>query len=379
MQQKVIEKLKALTETGRTHGKPIYLCIRQAFEEMIVSGELPHNYRLPPDRELANQIGVTHITLGKSLNELRKQRLVERSRYHGTFVKSTVQDDKFVCTDRSNLVAIVFDDTNEKTFHSNIFVSLHMALQRNGYEIIFLSSSGNPDTQFHQVRSILQKPNCRGCILWSILHPNHVRELMTIKPVDFPLVFMDKYYDDVMHDYSVYDNYNTAVQLGDIYLRRGYERFIFMCREKSFKYSSIYDRYNGLRKSLIKRNLDPENVIPVTYSDSSPIHLDDILQKAENTMLFAATEVDALNIVEILRNSGHDISESYPIACWIISNQISPLLANVAKIVFDDKAMAEGAVSIFLERLHGDRSTWKKFLAKGRFCENKASAKLCNV
>ncbi len=264
MYKEVVNKLRAAKKSSKVLGKPVYLCIRQVFEEMINSGELPNNYRLPPDRELASLVGVTHITLGKGLNELRKQGLVERSPYRGTFVRSALDDD-FVHTDKSNLVAIIFDDVTEKTFQSDLFVAMHSALRNNGYEIMFLSSSGSDEIQFNQIRSILQKPNCCGCIVWSALSARQARELMNMKPVDFPLVFLDKYYEDVSLDCAIYDNFGSAVQVGDIFIRRGYRKFKFLYLEESFEYNPVHDRYRGLRRSMIKHNIDPDNVLLIKY------------------------------------------------------------------------------------------------------------------
>ena len=375
MNEQILEKLKSIKDLAQNSEVPIYAHIHDVLKKMIISGELPNNYRLPSSMKLAAIIGVNHITLAKALNELRKQGLLERNRAIGTIVRGPQQKTSSVPGDRQKLVAVIYDNVNPETFRSELFISIHDNLQKNGFEILFLSSSGRREIQFEQIKGILQKPNCCGCLVWPLLDSVQVRELMAMKPVDFPLVFLDKYYEDVDHDCVAYDNFGGSVELGKIFVERNYRKFVFLVRETAFKFSSVYDRYLGLRAALVKHNLDPDNVTIVKYTDISDIDIKKFMGKIKNTVLVAAWAAEAKAIIQSISKVGYDASELYPMVTYGSSSigHGYQQFTNISRIDFNEGDIARLAVDLLLSRLNGDHSMWKQLTVKGTFEERESS------
>ncbi|MEP5730474.1 MAG: GntR family transcriptional regulator [Sulfitobacter sp.] len=67
---------------------PIYLQISELLIREIAAGRLPDGQRLPPERKLAEQYGITVRTLRKSLKELTKLGLLESVQGSGNYVRS---------------------------------------------------------------------------------------------------------------------------------------------------------------------------------------------------------------------------------------------------------------------------------------------------
>ncbi|WP_420334898.1 PLP-dependent aminotransferase family protein [Roseibium sp.] len=65
---------------------PIYLAIANALEADISNGVLDQGYRLPPQRELAYQLGVTLGTVTRAYGEAERRRLVKGETGRGTYV-----------------------------------------------------------------------------------------------------------------------------------------------------------------------------------------------------------------------------------------------------------------------------------------------------
>jgi 2-aminoadipate transaminase len=65
---------------------PIYRQIHRQIREMILSGELPTGYRLPPERRLAEALDIARTTVINAYEELKSEGLVDARVGHGTVV-----------------------------------------------------------------------------------------------------------------------------------------------------------------------------------------------------------------------------------------------------------------------------------------------------
>ncbi|MCP5370612.1 MAG: PLP-dependent aminotransferase family protein [Hyphomicrobiales bacterium] len=76
-------------------GGPRYLALASAIAEAINSGELPAGAQLPPQRELAEKLGVTVGTVGRAYMVVKKRELVSGEVGRGTFVRSHEEKNTF--------------------------------------------------------------------------------------------------------------------------------------------------------------------------------------------------------------------------------------------------------------------------------------------
>lgn len=72
---------------SRTSG-PLYLAIADALSADVMSGRLPAGFRLPPQRALAEQLGIDFTTVSRAYAEARKRGLVEGRVGQGTYVRA---------------------------------------------------------------------------------------------------------------------------------------------------------------------------------------------------------------------------------------------------------------------------------------------------
>lgn len=71
----------------RSSNEPLYLQIRAQLRMMILEGSLPSGSRLPPERKLADQLGVNRTTILNAYRELKSDDLVEAQVGFGTVVR----------------------------------------------------------------------------------------------------------------------------------------------------------------------------------------------------------------------------------------------------------------------------------------------------
>jgi 2-aminoadipate transaminase len=75
-----------LIELNRNSAQPLYVQLAQDIQRRIRSGALPPGARLPTVRELAQQLGVTRLTIHSAYSELQAGGWVEATVGRGTFV-----------------------------------------------------------------------------------------------------------------------------------------------------------------------------------------------------------------------------------------------------------------------------------------------------
>lgn len=75
---------------------PFYFHIESLIRQKILTGQLLSGERLPPEKDLAAQFGVSQITIRTALANLESENLISRMRGKGTFVTKNVPLSKQV-------------------------------------------------------------------------------------------------------------------------------------------------------------------------------------------------------------------------------------------------------------------------------------------
>lgn len=66
--------------------KPLYVQIQEYIAELILTGELPPDSKIPSEREFSTDLGVSRMTVRRSITELVNEGLLERRHGSGTYV-----------------------------------------------------------------------------------------------------------------------------------------------------------------------------------------------------------------------------------------------------------------------------------------------------
>lgn len=365
MNAKIINEIIRRKDNPNDSSEPIYLRIRKAIEELILTGKVPDGYRLPSDRQLAEMLDTTPVTLSKALNELRNRGLLGRSRALGTYIKLPHADTSRIHGEKTKLVALVYDNVDGDTFRSDLFVALHKEMAKINREILFLSSANDKDIQFEQLQSILQRPNCCGCMVWSIMDSTQIRELMRMKPSDFPLIFLNSSHLDVKYDAVTYDNFQGGLEIGRSFINGGYRDFVYLGPRQRIYSDAHMNRLNGLKASLSEKNLDPEKVTVILYDEVTDIDLDELRANHRGAAVMVSYIMELLDFIAYLEKSGYRQDDLGAMASF--GPQLNGTAATgIMEYDYEIKDMATIAVSLLAERLNGVKGDWKLLTVGGR-------------
>ena len=230
--------------------EPLYMQIRNLLAEKICNGELQPGERLPPDPEFAGYLGVNRLTLAKALNLLRRENYVDRYARKGTFVKERHDAQSLAHGANAKLVAVLFDDATEATFHSGLFISIHNALQSSGCAMKFLSAQSDGRVQFEQLQALIRGGHVVGAIVWSVMTADQTRKIMALRLPLFPIIFIDRCVEGLPMDFSGYDDVHAGRLLARHLLEIGCRKVCVLDYSAKCQISVVRDRLRGLQEEI---------------------------------------------------------------------------------------------------------------------------------
>ena len=223
--------------------RPIYETVILTLNEMIETGVLPPGTKFPPDKKLAIELGISHITLAKALNELRRRNILDRRRATGTSVPETKMLPE--ANKARKKIAVVFDYASEETFQQSLFLKLHQGLEQLNCTMCFFSSDNSSEKQLSILQEILNDFSISGCIVWSILDNEQAKKIIRMRPRYYPLIFLDRHYEGFDHDAVTYPNFDCGEAIAISLKRRKINSCCWIETRTKHDVISDVDRRNG--------------------------------------------------------------------------------------------------------------------------------------
>src|SRR5205085_10814598 len=82
---------QVLPKLDESSSQPLYQQLQRALREAIENGVIGADDALPPERDLAEMLSVSRITVRKAVDELVEEGLLIRKQGSGTFVSNRVE------------------------------------------------------------------------------------------------------------------------------------------------------------------------------------------------------------------------------------------------------------------------------------------------
>ncbi len=220
--------------------------------------------KLPSEKELSEEYGVSRITSKRALDMLAENQYITRSRGKGSFVDGT-QSDAFArdvfseerTIPKRPLIGIVFDAFGSD-FGSGLLRSIELECRRKGYDMLFRCSYGNIEEENEAIRRALLL-GVKGLILMCAqgeVYNNMILQLVMDK---FPMVLIDRQMKGIPIPCVKTDNYSASKKLTQILISRGHKKICFVSHSFS-NTSTISERHNGFADGIMEHE-DVKGVI----------------------------------------------------------------------------------------------------------------------
>ena len=314
--------------------QPLYQNIFNYLVNGVRSGKFKLGDRLPTEKELAEEFGVSRITSKKALNMMADSGMIKRIPGKGSFIAedidvSTLPDTYGHDTARQNhsLIGVVLSN-----FTSSYGTSLLSGIEREAAKndcFITLRRSFSQQELEEKAISDLYALGVDGIVIMTAHGENYNPRILRMVLDGFPVVFVDRYLKGIGASFVGTDNVSAAKKATDYLLGLGHRHISFISQSYTDT-SALEARIDGFVRSHAEHGVSVDESLWLTNMSSSvptkrgrEAMLEDleIIKRLLNgnpqiTCIFAAEYDVAVVALEAVKALGKKVPEDISILCF---------------------------------------------------------------
>jgi GntR family transcriptional regulator of arabinose operon len=226
--------------------------LRDMLRQSIQVGQWKTHDRLPSEPELATQYSVSRSTVREAISVLVQDGLLRRVHGKGTFVAEEKPDHR---TFAFMLPYLFFSDlVSSLPFGAgtDVIPRLMQAIEgearRAKANVLFYLSHSIPSLERENIENVVER-QVDGILMNYNGDGKNTDDIDLIRNAGIPLVFIDRYFDDIPIDFVVTDNERGAYEATRLLAAHGYTNIVHVCSRPS-DHSSLRDRRAGFERAM---------------------------------------------------------------------------------------------------------------------------------
>ncbi len=331
---------------------PRYVQVKHWVERQIATGYWAPGTVLPPERELAEQLGVSPLTVSRALQWLAREGVLIRKRRVGTVVSADLPPSIFQKSLTLMVLGMGAGTRQSPDFYfGSLQRSLLSALANHSIRTLWL------DYQFDQVERELNTGEVIGIMAVAPI-AEHIALLQGLAERGIPVLVVGASAEEWSLPSVDTDNYQAAREAVEYLYGLGHRRFVGLFG--ALETFNSRDRWRGFRDALNERGIPPSAIwtFTVPYADE----VDPAVREGLTTVfrlpngptaLFAGGYYLALSALQTLREAGIAVPQQVSVIGF--DDPPSALLALPPLTTFRQplEELGRRAVSIMLEMIKG--------------------------
>ncbi|QYR22348.1 substrate-binding domain-containing protein [Paenibacillus sp. sptzw28] len=368
--------------------QPLYIQIQRYFKELISSGKLSAEDKIPSEKELMEQFNVSRITVANALAQLAKEGWIYRIPGRGSFVNKDAQqlskdlprveprnDDRGAAVKSAPLpsrkmigflIPSIFD-----FFAIRLIKGLNQVLEDTEYYLVIQFTNNSKEREEQAILELIRN-GAVGLIVFPSDAENYNEEILALKLRQFPFVLIDRYFPGVETNFVCSDG-SLGAQLAVNHLWDLGHRKIAICSDSPLPTLSVEHRISGYMEALKQKGvlIDPSLILTEFHVDYNKINEEHALYRyIKNSMATAIITLNArlgLHIASIAKRLKIHVPEDLSIVTF---DDPSPGLDESGSFTYISQAeeeMGRKAMQILLDLLSkpSDQSTgYNKIIMK---------------
>lgn len=226
----------------------------------IRSQKYPPGSRLPSEKELAEQYGVSRITSKKALEMLADRNLITRRPGKGSYVleNARAEGEKNAGSlsgapeGRGRLIGVVLDCFGA-AYGSDIVNGIERECRKQNFHMILKCTYGNMTEESKAIEELIAL-GVEGIILMCVQGETYNADVLRLSVEQFPIVMIDRELTGLPIPCVCTDNYQASRDLMALLIERGHRDICFLSHP-SMQTSSVAARFSGYLDSLLEHGL----------------------------------------------------------------------------------------------------------------------------
>lgn len=334
--------------TPKTHK---YISIKNQIKQKIDSG-LIHD-KLPGERAIAEDLGVSYMTVRKAVDELVEEGILVKQGTRGTFVNGRKTSSRST----GNIGFFLDEEIDEgisSPYYSLVFKSLEDEVAKHNYNLLFFSD-------FDDLNPLKNTRKIDGAIISCF--PRLEDKIQSIKRY-LPIVLLDNIPADKSIPTVTIDNFNGCRHSVEHLIALGHRRIGFV---SGLLDSDICkDRLQGYKSALARAGIPVDNLLIFrgNYSYESGENAGKYFSSLDvpPTAIMFANDSMAIGAMQVLQEHGLKIPADISIIGFddvLVAAKVFPALTTNAAPI---EAMAQKAVEILLSEIRGGNCDFQHYI-----------------
>jgi DNA-binding LacI/PurR family transcriptional regulator len=325
-----------------TKAQPYYRRIYEFLLEEISSGRLVPGDRVPSEKELCNQFGVSRITSKKALELLSDQGLVTRFPGKGSFVADNVVKKNVRGTLSSRTIGLLIPDFSD-SFGTTLIYGIEETSSALGYHLIFKLTRDSIAVEEAAIAA-LADDGAAGILVLPVHGDYYNSEILKAIVNKYPLVFVDRTMRGLAAPSVSSDNVESSVRGVEYLLKLGHRNIAFYSGPTE-NTSTVEDRKIGFMKAFTDNGMTPNPELfclnlssawTYPYYDHSRVAADFETVRSHLRSLpeISAAFATEYSMAQLVKNAAESIGRSVPDDFSILSFDAPPTIAGTPPFTY---------------------------------------------
>ncbi|MFW6059157.1 MAG: GntR family transcriptional regulator [Phycisphaeraceae bacterium] len=332
--------------------------VYQALRQRVVEGEYQPGEKIPTEKELGDEFGVSRLTVAKAMAHLVAERRVERFRGRGTYVLRPEDGDKAEGADsratEARRITFLSPGQEQGPVHirHGILEGLHEALEAVGY-YVGVDFYADLEQHLSKLEKLGEDRHAAAFVVWPEPDARTREKLTALIERRFPVVLVDTYLPDFACDYVVTDNVAGGALMVRHLADLGHRRITYITEWPDR--TSLRNRLTGYLRGLVCEDVPvtERSVVTVDSWASADVGsvIDELFDAPEPpTAIFASHDYLAMNVHWALRERGLRVPEDISLAGYDNIDAAQHFAVPLTTVSQDYFQMGHVAGQILLER-----------------------------
>lgn len=339
---------------------PLYIQIQDYVLDLIKEGKLKPGESVLSEHELAEQTGVSRLTVRKAYTELVKKGMLKTVQGKGTFVTNSVNtklldNSSYNFESASRVIGIVFPEVAE--YFGPILKEIERRASEDGYTINLMFND-SIERERHAIEQMLSQ-NLAGIILTPYRRKRAgviIKNYEKLSEIGLPFVMIGKapfhiscdaaYVDDIV---GIYDTVHTLMDMN-------HREFVFLFNANSDP-QGLKERSEGFELAIQTMG---NNAQPRSFDVTSAGWRDELKQLllADNPVTAVITDSDhtAAAAYGVIFETGKSIPRDVSVVGYDNSNICGSLQVTLSSVSPNRKLLGKHAYDLLLARMNRDPS-----------------------